>query len=189
MNVARTYRQTARAAAREETRRRIADAAFSAFASEWYDEVTLNDIAAAAGVTTQTVINHFGGKAGLLAAAVERFGDEIHTRVSEPAAGDLAALVAALVDDYEVTGDTVIRMLALEDRVPDLAPHLATGRASHRSWCEQMLGATGEQLPLAVAVTDVYTWKLLRRDQGLSRDETVRAILRLVTAVMNDRRS
>jgi AcrR family transcriptional regulator len=189
MNVTRTYRQTARAAAREETRRRIVDAAFAAFTTDWYDEVTLNDIAVAAGVTVQTVINHFGGKAGLLPAVVERFGSEIRSRLFEPAAGDLPALVAALVDDYEVTGDTVIRMLALEDRVPDLAPHLATGRASHRSWCERMIGATGERLPLAITVTDVYTWKLLRRDQGLSRDDTVRAILRLVTAVMNDRRS
>ena len=63
------------------------------------------------------------------------------------------------------------------------------GRAKHREWCETKLGATGAKLPLAVVATDVYTWKLLRRDQGLSKDETARAMLVLVTAVLDDRRS
>jgi hypothetical protein len=34
-----------------------------------------------------------------------------------------------------------------------------------------------------VAATDVYTWKLLRRDKGLSRDQTITAIRELVEAL------
>ena len=187
MNTTRTYRQTARAAAREETRRRIVDAAFAAFTSGWYDEVTLQGIAADAGVTAQTVINHFGGKDEVFGAVVERFGNEVQMRRAEAVPGDLPGLVAAVVDDYELTGDPTIRMLALEERVPSLAPHLATGRAAHREWCAQMLGATGDRLPLAVVATDVYTWKLLRRDQGLSREETFASILKIVEALLERR--
>ena len=189
MKATRPYRQTARAAAREETRRRIVDAAYRAFVSHWYDEVTLSGIAAEAGVSQQTVINHFGTKEALVAQAIERFSEGIQSRRDEPPAGDVEAFVRATVEDYELTGDTVIRALAVEPRFPTLAPHLARGRAKHREWCETKLGATGAKLPLVVVATDVYTWKLLRRDQGLSKDETARAMLALVTAVLDDRRS
>jgi hypothetical protein len=44
-----------------------------------------------------------------------------------------------------------------------------------------------ELTPELVVATDVYTWKLLRRDQGLSRDETVAAMLRIVQALLERR--
>jgi hypothetical protein len=103
-----------------------------------------------------------------------------------PAAGDIPALVEALADDYETTGDAVIRTLALEEKVPSLQPLLALGRRSHREWVETMFGAP-ELTPELVVATDVYTWKLLRRDQGLSRDETVASILKIVEALLERR--
>ena len=91
-----------------------------------------------------------------------------------------------LVEDYEITGDAVIRMLALEERVPTLAPLLAHGRQGHRGWVEEMFLAP-ELVPELVVATDVYTWKLLRRDQGLTRDETLAAMLRIVQALLERR--
>ena len=44
-----------------------------------------------------------------------------------------------------------------------------------------------ELVPELVVATDVYTWKLLRRDQGLSRDETLAAMLRIVQALLERR--
>jgi hypothetical protein len=35
--------------------------------------------------------------------------------------------------------------------------------------------------------TDVYTWKLLRRDQGLSRDRTVASIQKIIQALLERR--
>ena len=49
-----------------------------------------------------------------------------------------------------------------------------------------MFGAP-ELTPELVVATDVYTWKLLRRDQGLSRDETVASILKIVEALLERR--
>jgi hypothetical protein len=49
-----------------------------------------------------------------------------------------------------------------------------------------MRGAARQRrLAQLVAVTDVYTWKLLRRDKGLSRDQTVLAVRELVEALHN----
>src|ERR1044071_4713721 len=163
----RPYRQTARAAAAAATRERILAVATEHFLARYYDDVTLAAIAKDAGVTQQTVINHYGSKEGLLEAAAEQLDPE-HSRKT-----GIADPVANVVEDYEPFGDAVIRMLALEERVPALAPFLARGRAGHRSW---VAGAFADQLPdpadpgyeqalnLHITATDIYTWKLLRRD-------------------------
>ena len=175
-----------RAAAAEATRERIVAAAADLFLERWYDDVTIAAIAERAGVSGQTVINHFGGKEQLAAAAHQRLSEGIVSLRYTPKAGDIPALVGAVVDDYETTGDAVVRLLALEEKVPSLQPLLAKGRESHREWVGAMFGAP-ELLPELIVATDVYTWKLLRRDQGLSRDETVAAMLRIVQALLERR--
>ena len=175
-----------RAAAAEATRERILAAAADAFLEHWYDDVTIASVAERAGVSGQTVINHFGGKEQLAAAAHARIGERIVSLRYTPEPGDVTGAIDALVEDYETTGDAVVRMLALEEKVPSLAPLLAIGRESHRQWVETMFGAP-ELVPELVVATDVYTWKLLRRDQGLSRDQTVASILKIVQALLERR--
>jgi AcrR family transcriptional regulator len=182
----RPYRQTARAAAAAATRERILEVATEHFLARFYDDVTLAEIAGDAGVTQQTVINHFGSKEGLLEAVAEQV-DPLHARHA-----GLVDPVTDVVDDYEPFGDAVIRMLALEERVPALAPFLARGRVGHRSW---VTGVFAGQLPdpadpgyeqalnLHITATDIYTWKLLRRDMGLSREQTIDHMRALVTAL------
>jgi len=91
--------------------------------------------------------------------------------------------VEALVEDYEVTGDAVVRFLALEEKVQSLGPVLAIGRQGHREWVETMFQAPGLTAELVVA-TDVYTWKLLRIDRGHSRAVTEGRLHDLVDAVL-----
>jgi AcrR family transcriptional regulator len=182
----RPYRQTARAAAAVATRERILEVATEHFLARYYDDVTLIAIAKDAGVSQQTVINHFGSKEGLLEVAAEQLDPE-HSRKT-----GLADPVANVVQDYEPFGDAVIRMLALEERMPVLVPFLDRGRAGHRSW---VAGAFADQLPdpadpgyeqalnLHIAATDIYTWKLLRRDMGLSLEQTVDHMRALVGAL------
>src|SRR4051812_32279298 len=186
MKTQRAYSMELRAAAAEATRERILEAAAGAFLEQWYDDVTIASLAKRAGVSGQTVINHFGGKEALATAAYDRISEGMVSKRYAPAAGDIRALVEALAGDYETTGDAVVRLLALEEKVPSLQPLLAHGRASHREWVETMFGAPELTSELVVA-TDVYTWKLLRRDQGLSRDETVASILQIVEALLERR--
>jgi AcrR family transcriptional regulator len=175
-----------RAAAVEATRERILTAAYELFLEHWYDDVTLARIAKRAGVSGQTVINHFGGKEGLFAAVHERFGGEVVSRRYSATPGDVESVVDALMQDYEITGDAVIRLLALEEKVPSVAPMLALGRKGHREWVEAMFDAP-EVVPELVVATDVYTWKLLRRDQGLSRRKTAAAIRRIIEGILERR--
>ena len=186
MKTRKAYSMDLRAAAAEATRERILDAATEAFLEHWYDDVTIASVAERAGVSGQTVINHFGGKEQLAAAAHARIGEQMVSRRYTPEAGDVPALVEALVDDYEATGDAVVRLLALEEKIPSLRPLLARGRAGHREWVETMFQAP-ELLAELVVATDVYTWKLLRRDQGLSREDTLASMLRIVQALLERR--
>ena len=171
-----------RAAATEATRERILDAALAAFTAHWYEDVTLRGIASDAGVALQTVSNHFASKDELFTAALERLAagiDEVRCG-REP--GDIDGAITTLVDDYERNGDANIRMLAVEERVPEVQPFMADGRAGHQAWVEQMFPAAlaglrgkarARRIAQLVVVTDVYAWKLLRRDKGLDRDQTI----------------
>ena len=176
---ARAYSLGARATAMEATRERILDAAFGLWRERWYDDVTLADVAAAAGVSVQTVVNHFGGKAGLVEA------------VRDAPAGDLPRIVAALFDDYEANGEATFRWNAEAARVPPIAGVLAQARASHRRWLERAFadrlparGAARERaITLHYAATDVYLWKLWRLDLGLSRPDAERAMRELLAGI------
>jgi AcrR family transcriptional regulator len=172
-----------RRAAAEATRERVLSAAFDAFLARWYDEVTIQDVASAAGVSGQTVINHFGGKEPLFAAVVSRLSEEIDARRDRAPAGDVAAAIDALVEDYEITGDATIRLLALEEKVDQVKSLLAEGRGHHREWVSKTFSRP-DLLPELVVATDVYTWKLLRRDQALSADATRESMHRTVLALL-----
>jgi AcrR family transcriptional regulator len=186
MKTARTYSMELRAAAAEATHERILEAAGDAFLEDWYDAVTLASIANRAGVSGQTILNHFGSKEALFAAVHERFHRGIVSRRYTPEPGDVDGTIDALLDDYEITGDAVVRLLALEEKVPAVKELLKLGRAGHRTWVETMFEAP-ELVPELVVATDVYTWKLLRRDQGLSRNETAAAMRRMVHALLQRR--
>jgi hypothetical protein len=86
-------------------------------------------------------------------------------------------------------------MLAEQERAPALRQIVDGGRALHRDWCTRVFAAvlagrdsTVRRRCLAqlVAVCDVYMWKLLRRDAGLSRRQTELAILELLTPILKE---
>jgi AcrR family transcriptional regulator len=187
----RQYRQDARAASAAATAERILDAFIALARERWLDEVTLDEVARDAGVTVQTVIRRFGGKDGLLDAAAERMGRQIQA-VRETAPGRIAEGIAALLRDYEETGDMVVRLLAQELRYPALRPLMDRGRAWHKEWLEGLFAPFLEPLGQAdrerrvaqlVIMTDVYAWQLLRRDQGRSTAEAREIIEEGVRAI------
>jgi AcrR family transcriptional regulator len=191
MKAASGYRLGKRAVTRDLTRQRILEAAEVLYRERWYDDVSLRAVAGEAGVALQTVVNHFGSKGGLLAAVAERVGGRIDRRREEVGAGDVSGSVAMLVDEYEEIGDGIVRMIALEGRVEELAPLLAQGRAMHRGWIERVfaiwLRAPGRERErrtvMLIAATDVLTWKILRREQGLARPDTESAMRESVLAL------
>jgi AcrR family transcriptional regulator len=192
---ARPYRQSQRADAAAATGRRIVDAFLERARSGWLDEITLDDVARSAGVTVQTVIRRFGGKEGLTQAAADQLGAEVAERREVPE-GDWRGHVLASLADYEIAGDLVIRLLAQEERWPALRPALAIGRARHRELIERVYRPFfGDRPPeeqrqvvaALVVLTDVYAWRLLRRDQGFDLPAATAITLDLVARLLDQR--
>lgn len=188
----RTYVQGARAKSAEETGRRIVDAFLALLLAGWFDEITLDRVAADAGVTVQTVVRRFGSKTGLLAEAANELGRQIMAQRRNPE-GDIDDLVRSVIADYERTGDAIVRLLALEARQPAVSVCLDLGRGAHRDWVERAVGsglkgldakARTRALDALVVVTDVYTWQLLRRDMGRSIDAAAATMAGLVRATL-----
>src|SRR5688500_1335782 len=108
----RQYRMGARAESTAATRRSIAEAFLALFAEQHYGDITLDAVAARAGVAVQTVIRHFGSKDELFAAvASDVTADEVRARAASPV-GDPAAVVRFIVGRYERNGDVVLSLLA-----------------------------------------------------------------------------
>jgi AcrR family transcriptional regulator len=185
----RRYRMGARAEAAAATGERILDAAEAAFYEHPGDEVTLAAVAESAGVTVQTVLRRFGNRQALFGAALARAATQVSAQRGGAPVGDVEGAMRVLVDHYEELGDRVLRVLGEEERNRVLHTLTDLGRVYHREWCKRVfaptlgeLGGTELERRTAqlVAVTDVYVWKLLRRDQGLSREKTELAMRELV---------
>jgi AcrR family transcriptional regulator len=183
----------ARATKAAATGDRIVDAAVGAFWDKPSDQLRLDDVARRSGVSVQTVIRRFGGKDGLLAAAVERESARVRRERDPSAVTDSTAAIGQLMKHYEAMGDRVLRMLAEEVRFPALRAIADRGRRMHRDWCAQVFASTlvrltgvehDRRLAQIVTVCDVYTWKLLRRDAGLSRRQTELALLELLDPLL-----
>lgn len=190
----RAYDMTKRSDAAGGTRRRIAEAALALFKERDYDDISLAEIARAAGVSHQTVLNHCESKAGVLLAAGELFSEEIRNLEADAVAGDVTSVVHTTCVRYEVLGDANARWAAMSTRAPEVAAGLDRGRRGFQSWLEEMLG---DLLPAADdpverhrvlvglhAALDVGTWKLLRRDLGLSQERTEAQLTDLALGVL-----
>lgn len=189
----RPYVQTARARSAERTGERILAAAYARFISAYYDEVTLDQIAADAGVTVQTVIRRFGSKEGVLHALTQVVNARVLAERGEARVGDLHGAVANLVQHYEKDGDMTLHLLHQEQRVPPYAEVTGRGKRLHAEWCarvfapwlDELEGADhSRRLAQVVATCDVYTWYLLRRQRGLSQRQTELALVELLKGVL-----
>jgi AcrR family transcriptional regulator len=186
----RTYRQTRRADATERTRDAIVAAAQALFREDPQLDPSLEAVAARAGVSTRSVIRHFGSKDGLLEAAIAAGVEAAATtRHAEP--GDVDGAVRSIVAHYEAMGDDVIRWLVLAERLPMVRLVTERGVEVHLEWVDTVFAPDLDRLPRAAhrtrraalaTATDVYVWHLLRRREGLGREATEAAILDLVEA-------
>jgi AcrR family transcriptional regulator len=177
----------------EETEKRILESATALFAERHYDDVTLDQIANLASVSTRTILRRFKSKEGLAQAFMEAAAQHNSVWRDSVRAGDVDGAVTTLSDMYELVGDTVIRFLGREDAVPMVAAFVAKGRQLHLAWVKRvfdpLLSAQSNrreaQLAMLMVSTDVTVWKVLRRDLKLSHRLTTIAVRRMVEAALN----
>jgi AcrR family transcriptional regulator len=183
----------ARAKAAEATGGRILEAARELFGELPYDQVALDAIAARAGVTVQTVLRRFGSKEDLLAAVAEWRSARIRAKRDLTKVGDLTGAIANLVADYERWGTEVLHFLAQEDRIPAIREVTQRGRTYHHAWVRRVFAPWLRRLApeqqerriiQLIAATDLYTWKILRRDLNLGREEVEEALRDLAGRIM-----
>ncbi|MCB5424050.1 TetR/AcrR family transcriptional regulator [Altererythrobacter sp. CC-YST694] len=188
----RTYRQSARAKAAEETGNRIVDAFLGHLQSQWFDEIRLEDVAKEAGVTVQTVIRRFGSKEGLLRAASDRMQEEIVGKRA-PAAQEVGRAVDTLIGEYETAGPLMMRLLSQEQRYPAIRTIADRGRTTHREWVGNVFARWLPGVPAEnrerihdrlVIALDLYVWKLLRVDMGRSLEDLRKAMLEMAASAL-----
>lgn len=188
----RPYRMQARAESAAQTRRQILAAAATLAAERHFDEFSLADVAAEAGVTVQTVLRRFGSKDGLLEEAAAAGSGEVRAQRFAAPKGDVAAAVHGLIEHHEAWGDTSVHFLSQAGRTPAMKKLTDGGRRLHHEWVDHVFKPwlAAERDPAArkrrraklAAVTDVYAWKVLRRDLGLDPAEAELAVRELVEA-------
>jgi AcrR family transcriptional regulator len=193
----RSYRQTARAEQANANHQRIIDAAIAAVHdTPRLREITLEQVAERADVTVRTILRRFGSRDGLLEAAFVQITEGMRDSRPLTAPGDVDAAVASIVGQYERIGDLNIKMLEQEHDLPLVRELMQRGRREHRGWLEQVFvpslgpldAAAREQRVLELyAATDVYLWKLFRRDLHLGLPQMTEAFRNLVSGVLGRR--
>lgn len=187
---------SARAEAAEDTRRRVFEAAAGLLRRRLRADIKLEDVASGAGVSVQTVLRVAGSKAELFRVAFEQILTEIAEQLSDAEPGDVGAAVRTWFDHYEQFGDVVIRTLA-DETDPVVSPIVEVGRAKHRQRVEQLLGTLvaawpeeerAQGIDALVCASDVYTWKLLRRDFGRSRTQAEASMRLMIESIAGGRR-
>jgi len=183
----RPYDMRARGQAKAATREAVISAAIDTFTAERSLSITLGPVAERAGVTVKTILRHFGSREALIDAASSRaYRDSVAERSALP--DDREAALRVLIAHYERRGHMILGVLADEDKDPRAQRICDAGRVAHRAWVDELFGTSlpaqrGTRTSLIdalVVATDVYAWKLLRLDRGLSADE-VHDRMRLIT--------
>lgn len=182
----RAYAMTARLAKAEATKTNIRDCAARLYAERPPDRLTLDEVAQCANVTVQTILRIFKSKENLFVEAMA--ASAFPQRLIEPE-GDIGAAVTAIVDLYEATGEAMLRRLGDEERFPALKTSVELGRRRHREWAQivfspqlkRFRGAARQSVFRGLLVaTDIYTWKILRQDEGLNRHDAEAVIRRMI---------
>jgi AcrR family transcriptional regulator len=188
----RSYEMRARKQATAATRDAVVQAAIDSVVAARSLGITLGSVADRAGVTVKTVLRHFGSREELIEAAYSQLLRDVMAERTVTSSGPERA-VTVLIEHYERRGDMVLGLLAEEDDDPRARQMCDTGRILHRKWVDEVFGAglpvepseRARIIDALVVVTDVYCWKLLRRDRGLTVEDVRDRMLLLSEAVLS----
>jgi AcrR family transcriptional regulator len=137
-------------AARELLRQTLFGAARDQLEQRPWSEITMSDIAAAAGVSRQTLYNEFGNRKEFGLAFVihegERFLDDVEAAVLEHVDDPRAAVTAALELFLRTAGeDPLIRILLRDDGSGGMLPFVTTQGVPVVQWATLRLAAVIEE--------------------------------------------
>jgi Bacterial regulatory proteins, tetR family len=189
MKSSRKYTMTSRAESTAQSANEIIRVIRELWVKHSIHEITLEMVAKNANLTVRTILRKYGSKEGVFEAAIRYGTPDIRSFRDEAQVGDIALAVSLLIKEYEYMGAAVIRTLEAENELSIAAKILKKGRLTHKTWCAHIFGPYlpkktdknySTMLGAFYAATDVYKWKLLRKDLGYSKTETEEILLKTV---------
>ena len=181
---------------------RILDAAARLIADDAFHTATMEELAAAAGVSRATVFNRFGSKLGVLQALFERGmeGPEMQAIADALAIEDPVAALEAVIDAacaiWEAYDAVHLQLQAVGTLEPDAATLVDRQREQQRAEIEGLirrLARAGRLRPgmsqtRATAtlhmLTSLESFVWLRREYGLSLRQTRETITELARSML-----
>ena len=156
-------------------------------------EITLEKVAEISGVTVRTILRKFGSKEGLLEACIENDTSSPIQDRNLAKVGNLYSILTTLLKEYEEMGDAMARTIAAENEFPIVKKLLLRGQKEHRKWCEEKFAPFlpkpddlnyESHLLAFIAATEIYLWKLLRRDLNQSFDQTFKVFQNILEGLI-----
>ncbi len=183
----RKYDSSKRKAQAEERRRHILKCAAQIIADATDDEFRLEDVAQAASVSVQTILRAFGSKDALMVATLETEAPDAvdFSAFANIEPHDIERFMLAIFTIYDKIGDLVIRLLSDENRSSEFHHALEVGRQFHKGWVNDLFAPYLDKEPpkerqvlfhALMNATDIYVWKILRRDEALSLEDSVATV-------------
>jgi AcrR family transcriptional regulator len=189
----RRYQQVARADARQRTHDAIIDAAEAELRSGRWEAATLEQIAAAAGVTKTTLLRHFRSKSELLAEGADRASRRIRDQRWQAPTDDVAGAVENLLEHYEEFGELAL-IIGAAGGSAQLHEIGLRARRMHYDWIDhafaaQLAGgspAVRRRRAALIVLCDVHTWWLLSHDLEQSGAEVRAILIHAIEAILKE---
>ncbi len=151
----------------------VIEVAADLFLASSFEDVTLKDVADAAGVSLKTVVRRFGSKDELFLACAHAAAEgEPGLRAVAP--GDVRGVASALAERYETIGEVTARYAALETRFPAVAKMMKIARRGHLDWLADVFAPwlardRASRLAQVFGATEIYVWRSWRVHLRLDR--------------------
>jgi AcrR family transcriptional regulator len=194
-NSTRSYSMTQRAKSAAKTAEKIISSTFQLWKERPLNEITLDSIADRSGVAIRTILRKFGSRDGLIQACLSHDASIIIEERAHTPVGDIDGILHTLLSNYEKMGDAGIRTIYMENELKEAKEIGEKGRKVHREWCARVFtpflpGPDHNEyeirLTAFITATEIYLWKLLRKDLGYDEEKTFRVFKMLVEGLVKN---
>jgi AcrR family transcriptional regulator len=179
---------------REQNREAVLDALLELFTEGFY-QPGANEIAERAGISPRSLFRYFDDIDDLNRAAIDRQLDAVRPQLDigigpdAPTKLKIESVVEARVRVFEAIAPAARAARGYALSHPAVAANLRATRSQlraqmHRLFAPELEGDRAALLPVLDALCSFETCELLRFDQGLSRPKAVSALVRAVTALL-----
>ncbi|MFB6340195.1 TetR/AcrR family transcriptional regulator [Saccharicrinis sp. FJH62] len=193
-NDKRSYNNTRRAKEAGNTKNKIIKTVGLLWTKHSLKDITLEMIAKESGVTIRTILRKFGSKEMLLEECVSLDAPDIMHGRETVIVGDVDQTLQTLLSNYESMGEAAVRTINLEPEL-DIARKIGEeGRKKHREWCARMFAPYlpkpdtshyETDLTAFIACTEIYLWKLMRKDLKMGEEQTLAVFKKMVEGLIS----